>query len=236
MDLLLSSGFLAFGRQAGFLQGVEDAGLEVDAVVGTSSGALAGALWCAGFRAREVLAELASAPPLLRLAPAWPPWRGLLSMGPVLRRMERLLPPTFADLPRPFAVGVMTPDGRHRLVHDGPLAPAVAASAAIPRLFRPVPVEGVPCADGAFVDRVGAAAWCRWRPGRQGLVHLVERTGGVPVEGLPDDLLVVRTPRSGARLWRLGDVEARFEEARVLTTRVLDGAGMGRAAPRGAAP
>ena len=40
VDLLLSSGFLAFARHAGFLQAVdearEQAGLEVGAVVGTS--------------------------------------------------------------------------------------------------------------------------------------------------------------------------------------------------------
>ena len=43
-DLVLSSGFLAFARQAGFLEAVEQLGLAVDGVCGTSSGALAGAL------------------------------------------------------------------------------------------------------------------------------------------------------------------------------------------------
>ena len=63
-DLLLSSGFLAFGRQAGFLAAVEEVGLEVGAVQGTSSGALAGSLWAAGVPAAEIFVELTARSPL----------------------------------------------------------------------------------------------------------------------------------------------------------------------------
>ena len=41
-DLVLSSGFLAFALHAGFLQAVEDVGLPVRGVMGTSAGALIG--------------------------------------------------------------------------------------------------------------------------------------------------------------------------------------------------
>ena len=60
-DLVLSSGFMAFASHSGFLQGVQDAGLEVQGVCGTSSGALAGSLYCAGYSPAQVGRELGPA-------------------------------------------------------------------------------------------------------------------------------------------------------------------------------
>ena len=222
VDLLLSSGFLAFGRQAGFLQAVEERGLTVEAIVGTSSGALAGSLWAAGWSAQDLFQALTERLPLASVRPSATPWRGLLSMRAVIADLERRVPARFEDLERPFAVGVMTPDGGHRLIQSGPLAPAVAASCAIPRLFSPVPIDGVLCADGGFTDRIGARAWRAWRGERKAVVHMVDRSGGSDADPGVDGLVVVRTPRSFARLWDLGDVEARFEEARRLTHDILD--------------
>lgn len=54
-DLVLSSGFLAFAYHAGFLEAVSDAGITVRGVMGTSSGALAGSLFCAGYSPLEVI-------------------------------------------------------------------------------------------------------------------------------------------------------------------------------------
>ena len=228
VDLLLSSGFLAFGRQTGFLQGVEDCGLEVGAVVGTSSGALAGALWAAGLSAREVFEALTERAPLVSVRPSWQPWRGLLSMSAVIRDLEDRLPATFAELPRPFAVGVMGPDGAHRLVREGPLPPAVAASCAIPTLFAPVRVHGEPCRDGGFTDRIGARAWRTWRGERTAVAHMVDRSGGTDADPGTGDLLVVRSGRSFAKLWDLGDVATRFEETRMSTVTAIRHAGYAR--------
>lgn len=225
-DLLLSSGFLAFGRQAGFLQAIEDRGVPVGAVVGTSSGALAGALWSAGWSARELLEALTERVPLALVRPSATPWRGALSMRALIADLAGRIPETFDALERPFAVGVMTPDGGHRLVRSGAVAPAVAASCAIPRLFSPVALDGELCADGGFTDRIGATAWRAWRPDQPAVVHQVDRSGGSDSDPGIDDLVVVRTPRSFAKLWRLGDVEARFEEARRLTHEVLDAAAL----------
>ncbi len=53
-DLVLSSGFLAFAYHAGFLEAVAEAGISVRGVMGTSSGALSGSLYCAGYTPLEV--------------------------------------------------------------------------------------------------------------------------------------------------------------------------------------
>jgi predicted acylesterase/phospholipase RssA len=225
IDLVLSSGFLAFARQAGFLSAVEAAGLEVDAVCGTSSGALAGAMWVAGLPASSIATHLSEKMPLRSMRPHLRPWRGALSMRGVIAQLRAWLPPRFEDLPRPFAVGVRAPDGSAQLIRSGPLPEAVAASCAIPGVFAPVMVGGVPYQDGGVVDRTGLGAWSAVRGRRPTLVHLVQATsqGLEPSLGLPPEVRIVRTPRSGARFWDLGDFAGQQEEARRLTTAVLNG-------------
>ena len=181
-DLVLSSGFLAFARQAGFLKGVEESGIKVGSLCGTSSGAMAGALWSSGRSAEEVLELLCANTPLWQLRPSLTPWRGLFSMAPVVQRLRTMLPERFEDMPMPFAVGVMDSDGSHKLLHSGELAPAIAASCAVPRLFSPVVIEGSSYQDGAFVDRVGVVPFRQMRGENPMLVHMVARSGGVAVD------------------------------------------------------
>ncbi|KAL6757388.1 acyl transferase/acyl hydrolase/lysophospholipase [Haematococcus lacustris] len=228
-DLVLSSGFLAFANHSGFLQAVEEAGLQVGGVMGTSAGALAGSLYCAGYSPRQVAAELSRDPPISLLRPSLTPWRGgILSLERVVERLQQLLPPRFEDLGRDFAVGVVTADGQYQLIDSGPLAEAVVASAAIPFMFQSVDVPGQqgrnPCKDGGVVDRVGLAAW-RARRRRQAaagsglphhvppaLVHVISRSS--PFSGTDDvsaahepQVMVVHSPKSGVNFLSLGDFE-----------------------------
>ena len=212
-DLVLSSGFLAFAAQAGFLKGVEERGEEVGGLCGTSSGALAGALWASGWPADRIYEQLCGQLPLHFLRPHLAMWRGLLSLRAVVEQLRIDLPPTFADLERPLGIGVVD-NGRPRLVTTGDLPLAVAASCAIPYVFAPIRREGRVLSDGGALDRTALDAWRRHRPERPILLHLVERSSGA--QGALDltDVRVVRSPRSRAQLWRMGDTGARFERAR----------------------
>lgn len=168
---MLSSGFLAFANHSGFLQAVEEAGLRVGGVMGTSAGALAGSLYCAGYTPRQVAMHLSRETPISLLRPSLAPWKGgVLSLDGVIDRLRELLPPRFEDLDREFAVGVVTGDGEHVIIDHGPLPEAVAASAAIPFIFESVTLPGPghggagggtlgPLKDGGVVDRVGLRAW-----------------------------------------------------------------------------
>lgn len=233
MDVVLSSGFLAFAAHAGFLRAVEERGIAVDGVCGTSSGALVGALWAAGLPAEEILERLTARSPLrwARLHAA--PWTGAFSLSAVLVELRSVLPPTFADLGRPFAVGVAMP-GRpplHVLLASGPLPEAVAASCAVPGLFAPVVVGDRSWMDGGLADRTGLEQWRDLRHGASQLVHLVDPSRpGRRVPELPPDVLVVRSPRARARLWSLGDTAAAYADSR---TRALTAFDNLRPEPRG---
>jgi len=222
VDLVLSSGFLAFARHCGFLRAVEESGVEVEGLCGTSSGALVAAMWAAGIPAEEIAEKLSSRRPLSLLRPTLTPWRGLFSLRALVSLVHNWLPPTFAELGHPLAVGVMSADGRGMLLSEGRLAEAVAASCAVPYLFMPVEVDGVPYRDGGAVDRLALEPWRTLRGGRRQLIHLVARSAGAETS-LPGDVPLVQTPRSGASFWSLGDFHGQLEEARRSTCAVLDG-------------
>ena len=143
------------------------------------------------------------------------PWRGVFDLRSVISQLTEWLPPTFEALDHPFGVGVMNRDGESQLLCKGPLIAAVAASCAIPGVFAPVRVESSWFRDGGAVDRTGLCVWREWRGIRPTLLHLVDRTGGAPtvMSDIPDDVRVIRTRRSGAQFWSLGDFAGQVAEA-----------------------
>ncbi len=141
VGLVLGGGVARGLVHAGVLQALDGQGIPIDLVVGTSAGALAGAIYCAGVRGEELEAIVRR----LRwrgLASPLPFWRG--QVGISFRRLEAWVDEatgakTFADLQVPLAVvttDLMT--GEAVVYQEGPLAIAVHASAAVPGSVAPV--------------------------------------------------------------------------------------------------
>ncbi len=152
--------------QVGMLRALDEVGLRPDLVVGTSVGALNGA----------VLAHDPQAA-VDRLTTIWPTittdvifpkgWvtrlrtlqnaKGWLSDNAELRRVLDVHMPVldFEDLSKPFGAVVTDFDtGQPITITSGPLRPAVLASAAIPGVFPPVEHEGRVLVDGGMVANV----------------------------------------------------------------------------------
>ena len=214
-DLVLSSGFLAFARHAGVLRAIERSEHEVTGVCGTSSGALVGALWAAGIGADGILERIVAQQPFALMRWNWRVWEGLYSLDDVVSQLTEWLPARIEDLPIPFGVGVMDREGRPRVLSSGPLPQAVAASCAIPHLFVPVEVGEAVYQDGGVVDRTGLDGWQLLRGSQATVLHLVDRTGGAEtdLDAIDAAVRVIRTPKSGARFWNLGDVARQMQEA-----------------------
>jgi len=232
-DLVLSSGFLAFARHAGVLRAVSERGDEVTGICGTSSGALVGALWAAGCRGDALADRLSGQTPLSMMSGHWQIWKGLFTMDAVVSRLSEWLPDRIEDLPIPFGVGVMGPDGRSQVLTQGSLPLAVAASCAIPYIFSPVVIEGVLYRDGGVVDRTGLDSWRASRGDQEIVLHLVERTGGAETDmsTLDPHVRLIQTPRSHARFWNLGDFGGQLEHARQIALSSLsDGFESGKTA------
>ena len=141
-----------------------EAGVRPDLIVGTSVGAINGA-WLAG-HPDEPIDALARVWRGLKRSDIFPadPLRGFLSFAgrrgsfvsarPLRALVEREL--TFErleDAPIPLhVVAAEALTGREVCLSSGPALDAVMASAAIPAVFEPVVIDGVPHMDGAIVN------------------------------------------------------------------------------------
>jgi len=221
LDLLLSSGFLGFARHLGFLKAVQDAGVSFDAVVGTSSGAVIGALVAAGHGWEHIRSLFGALPPIRYFALSSRPWAGTCTLRPLMRVLERELPARFDELASPLGLGVCSADGSHHLITHGDLRQAVIASCSVPRLCVPTALNGHRNADGGAVNRVGVAAWRRWRPDRSAILHRIERRFGVEPPAELQGVFSVDSPRSRASLLSWRDFDSQMAESASLTERRL---------------
>lgn len=221
--LALSSGFLAFARHIGVLEAMVVEGVTPDRIVATSSSSLVAALWLSGMDLPAMSRLFSESRPLSFLSPNLRMYRGLFAMGPLRKLLESLLPPTFEELPKPFAVGVCDEKMQHRLLHQGPLVPAVLASMSMPRIFSSVSIGGTDFVDGGVIDRLGLHAAAQLWPNLEWVVHEVERTrGSLAHKSVSFSPKVwIRTPRASASLLGMGPFHFEKEQARTLALSTL---------------
>lgn len=152
------------------VEALEEVGVRPRAITGASMGAVVGAAWAAGIPAKDMrqhlLKLLASRADIMsrvlmcrvgRLSDLF----GGQFQNPMLLDGERILdlfwpkavPDRFEDLTIPFTAVATDFFGRRaRRFSKGPLAPAVAASIAIPGLIKPIEIDGVVLVDGGVTD------------------------------------------------------------------------------------
>ena len=219
MDIVLSSGFLAFARHIGFRRAFLDKEIPVTGICGTSSGAVVGALWAAGVSEKTMIELLHVPKPITVVDFHWQLWKGLLQFHTFKERLKAVLPERIEDLSVPFGVGLCTMEREAIMVTKGNLVDAVAASCAVPYMFCPMPFEGTLYRDGGFADRVGAINWKSVRPDstQDMCAHIINRSNGVAIEKGLEDVTIVRTPRSFATLFSMGDFAGQIQEAAELT-------------------
>lgn len=155
LALVLGSGGTRGFAHVGVIKVLEASGIEPDLVVGTSAGAIVGALYAGGYRAA----------PLERLALAIDPLsffdispfnggkaRGLAIQYFVSEQLDRR---TIEGLPREFAaVAARASDGAIVIFNRGNTGLAVRASSAIPNRFEPVRIGADDYVDGVVASPV----------------------------------------------------------------------------------
>jgi len=160
VGLALSAGAAKGLAHVGVIQVLEENGIEVDMIAGTSMGAYVGALWAFGHPAaflEEKAHELERPGNLWSLIdPVLPPRQGFMRGEGVKRRLMRSIGDVqFAGLAVPFRVVATNLDTLERAVFDGgQVASAVHASCAIPGACVPVEINGEHYIDGGVSDPV----------------------------------------------------------------------------------
>ena len=158
IGLALSSGGAKGLAHIGVIQVLEEHGIAVSEIAGTSIGAYVGALWAAGLDGKELeelAAEMKTSRDLLTLVdPILPPRRGFVRGNKIERRLRDTLgDTTFEDLQKPLSVVATELDGYRRVVFEtGDVASAVRASLAIPGILEPAVRDGVEYMDGGVSD------------------------------------------------------------------------------------
>lgn len=159
--LVLGAGGARGLAQIGVIEVLEERGLDIVAVSGSSSGALVGGIFAAG-RLREFDARLRamSRRDFLRLLD--PGWRrsGVLRGARLVEAMREVVgDPLIEALPVEFtAVAVDLQRQREVWLRDGHLWDALRASFAIPGLFTPHRVNGRALVDGGLLSPLPIAA------------------------------------------------------------------------------
>jgi NTE family protein len=185
--LVLSGGGAKGLAHIGALEVFQERGIAFDLVVGTSMGAIVGALFAAGRSPAEILA-LARKTPWLSLL-GLSPREGVFSRRKLSGFLAEHLPPRFEDLPLPLVVTAVDLErGRPLYLRQGELVSAVLASAAYPGLLAPVEREGVLLVDGGVLDNLPVDA-ARFLGAEE--VYAVDVSAEVFGEALPRNLLGV---------------------------------------------
>ncbi|MEO3692092.1 patatin-like phospholipase family protein [Roseateles paludis] len=155
VGLALGGGAARGFAHIGVIQVLEEAGIKVDLVTGTSAGSLVAALYASGRNGKE-LAQLADSMDEGAITDWSFPFRGLIR-GEALARYvrEKTGGRTIEQLPLPLGVvATDLSDGAPILFRQGDTGMAVRASSAVPAVFQPVKIGTHEYVDGGLVAPV----------------------------------------------------------------------------------
>jgi NTE family protein len=155
VGLALAGGFARGIAHIGVLHVLREAGIPIDAVAGTSVGALIGAAFCAGTPLEQM--ERIGATTAFSDFGRWTPsWLGLATNQRMEKFLARFTPvKTFEELAIPFAIAATDIEAGISVYYTrGPIGPPLRASCAYPGLFVPIQFEGRTLVDGFLTSPV----------------------------------------------------------------------------------
>jgi len=163
LGLALSGGAVLGCAHIGVLKAMDEAGIRVTHLAGTSMGALVASFYAFGLTGREIeeIAEELRWPDVTRLSA---PKLGFLSQKKLQKTLRRHLGDVrIEDAPIPLAmVATDISSGEKVIMTDGDLAVAASASACFPGIFIPVEREGRLLVDGGLVENLPLSPLQGW--------------------------------------------------------------------------
>ncbi len=155
IGLALSGGGARGISHLGVLKALDEFGVKIDCIAGTSTGALVGALYSYGLSPENILEAIISTRFFASLRPAWT-LTGLVSMDGLRDLILKFIPENnFASLKIPVTVvATNLNQGKAEYFTKGELIPAVLASSCVPVLFNPIQFNGGVYVDGGMMDNL----------------------------------------------------------------------------------
>jgi NTE family protein len=153
--IALSGGGARGISHLGVLKALDELGVHLDYISGTSTGALVGALYSYGLSPEKILDLIINTRFFSSLRPAWT-WTGLVNMDGLRDLIMKQIPEDRFDvlkIPLTITATNLT-KGKADYFTAGPLMPAVLASCCVPVLFNPVQLNGEVYVDGGITDNL----------------------------------------------------------------------------------
>lgn len=185
----------------GVLQGLQEKGIKPDIISGVSAGAIAGVFIASGKSPKEAF-EIMKGFGISDFTKFRIPRNGLLSLEKLQKTIEKeVAVKSLEDLPIPLIVAVSDLlKGHVDYLDKGPLSTIITASASIPVLFDPVPLNNTLYADGGIFNNlpveplkkhckkvIGVSiSPVQEIPELSGLIHLATRTFQLTVNARHD--------------------------------------------------
>jgi NTE family protein len=155
IGLALSGGGARGISHLGVLKALEEFGVQIDCISGTSTGALIGALYSYGLSPEKILETIINTRIFTSLRPAWS-WTGLANVNGLQELLLRVMPENnFQSLKIPVTiVATNLKKGRPEYFTSGELVVPLLASCCVPVLFSPIIINGEVYVDGGIMDNL----------------------------------------------------------------------------------
>jgi NTE family protein len=152
LGIVLSGGGARGVAQIGVLEALAERGIVPDCVSGTSSGALVGALYCAGHDTETMLQFFESRSPF-RLSKFTLLKPGIVDTAKVVENLRDYFPQDrFEALQRPLFISATDYiEARTKVFHRGALIAPILASSSFPGVFTPMEIGGHLYGDGGIL-------------------------------------------------------------------------------------
>lgn len=153
IGLVLSGGGARGVCHLGVIKALNEFGVKIDYLSGTSAGAITGALYSYGYEPDKILEIITTTSFFKSLRIAWT-WKGLLNIDGLQDVLLKYLPQnSFDSLKIPLVVAATDiKRGRVEYFSQGELIPALLGSSCVPAVFNPFRYNGLLYIDGGILD------------------------------------------------------------------------------------
>ncbi|HEY3403323.1 MAG TPA: patatin-like phospholipase family protein [Ohtaekwangia sp.] len=157
VGLVLSGGGARGASHVGVLKALDELGIKVSCMAGTSAGSIVGSLYGYGYTPDEIIDIILHTSFFKTLRPAWA-LTGLLSLEGLRDVLIAHMPENnFESLKIPVTVAATDiRKGKAEYFSSGELASAILSSCCVPAVFNPIQFNGSIYVDGGITDNLPA--------------------------------------------------------------------------------
>ena len=159
IGLVLSGGGVRGVCHLGVIKALQEFGVKIDFISGTSAGSVVGCLYSYGYPPDEILRIIQATSFFKSLKFAWN-WTGLLSFDGLRDVLLKYMPEnTFEHLKIPVTLALTEiKKGKIEYISQGELVTPIQASCSVPAVFKPVQYRGGIYVDGGILDNLPVKA------------------------------------------------------------------------------